>query len=344
MLGLALASSLVASRGWSRPEASPSELSVARRLFDEGKAAEDAGEFGPAAQKFRRAASIKDTPGIRFHLARCEEGQGAFVEALVEYDRARELLDSGVKAPDVEQLLAAARERAMSQVALLTLNVPSDVEGASVELDGKPLSPSVLGVALPVNPGKHRVLATAAGRSDHAYDVELQSGEGVKIDIELPIVSKTSVPAAASLPRSAPDAPRPSRAESSNVRTAVLVSEGTLAAVGITTGIIFTVLRSAASDRYETATQAVLAEVGGSDPDGVACAGTRPPAACSDLRAAEQDRARDASIAVAGFVTAGASAAAFGLTYWLWPESSGALGARAEVTPGGLRLQLRGRF
>jgi tetratricopeptide (TPR) repeat protein len=94
------ASLLTPSLGFAA-EPTPSEISVARRLFDEGKAAEDAARWREAADKFRQAAAIKDTPGIRFHLARCEEEQGAFVEALVEYDRARELIDSGVKAPDV---------------------------------------------------------------------------------------------------------------------------------------------------------------------------------------------------------------------------------------------------
>src|SRR5687767_14734210 len=84
-------------------EPSPSEISVARRLFDEGRAAADAARWAEAAGKFRRALAIKDTPGIRFHLARCEEEQGAFVEALIEYDRARELIDAGTKAPDVEK-------------------------------------------------------------------------------------------------------------------------------------------------------------------------------------------------------------------------------------------------
>jgi tetratricopeptide (TPR) repeat protein len=100
---------------------------VARRLFDEGRAAEDSARWHEAAEKFRQATTIKDTPGMRFHLARCEEEQGAFVEALVEYDRARELIDSGVRAADVEKLLADAREHARAKVALLTLELPSGV-------------------------------------------------------------------------------------------------------------------------------------------------------------------------------------------------------------------------
>src|SRR5262249_11935603 len=99
-LCLALAPLFGAPAARAAQEPSPTEISVARRLFDEGRAAEDAGRWREAAEKFRKATSIKDTPGMRFHLARCEEEQGAFVEALVEYDRARELIDSGVRAAD----------------------------------------------------------------------------------------------------------------------------------------------------------------------------------------------------------------------------------------------------
>ena len=121
-LGIALALATPVPAMAAEPTAS--EISVARRLFDEGRAAADAARWAEAAGKFRRAVAIKDTPGLRYHLARCEEEQGSFVEALIEYDRARELIDAGTRAADVEQLLPAARERVRAKVALLTLRLP----------------------------------------------------------------------------------------------------------------------------------------------------------------------------------------------------------------------------
>ncbi len=344
-----LASCLWAPPTWGRPEVSPSELTVARRLFDEGKAAEDAGEFRVAAEKFRRAASIKDTPGIRFHLARCEEEQGAFVEAVLEYDRARELLDSGVKAADVAKLLPAARERAQAKVAQLTIKPPPHVADLTIALDGKALSTSVWGAAMPINPGKHRVTASAPGRADYSYELELGSGETAEIKVELRELPKptSSPPTTAALPPPVSQAAlAPPRAEDSSLqpRTVVLVTEATLVGVGLTTGIIFSVLRSAADDRYDTATQAVLAEVGGSDPDGVACSGDMAPAPCAELQQAGRDRTRNATVSTAGFIAAGVSAAAFGLTYWLWPHDTATASARAVPLPGGAALAISGRF
>src|SRR5258708_182583 len=69
----------------------PAEIALARRLFADARPAEDAKDWPTAASKLREAISIKETPGLRFHLAYCEEQQGSLVEALVDYERADDL-------------------------------------------------------------------------------------------------------------------------------------------------------------------------------------------------------------------------------------------------------------
>lgn len=322
-------------------EPTPSEISVARRLFEEGKTGEDAGRWREASEKFRQAAAIKDTPGIRFHLARCEEEQGAFVEALVEYDRARELIDGGVKAPDVERLLSEARERVRAKVALVTLRLPPDVQNASVSVDGKAVSRSVLGVPLPINPGQHRLQATAPGRTPYDQPVQLGTGEVREIAIELPIA--TSLPASRRF-----DPTRPAGAARGHVdtavptRTIVMVGEASLLAAAIGTGIVFSVARSSAQERFELANQEVLDQ--GADPDGTACSKAEPASGCAELDQAQRDRDQAGTIALAGFVAAGVSAAALGLTWWLWPSQSAPAQANVGLQPGRVDLALSGRF
>jgi hypothetical protein len=322
-------------------EPTPSEISVARRLFDEGKSAEDAQRWREAADKFRQAAAIKDTPGLRFHLARCEEERGALVEALVEYDRARELIDGGVKAPDVERLLTDARERVRAKVALVTMRLPEGTQDASVSVDGKPVSASVLGVPLPMNPGRHRLQAAAPGRAPFDKELQLGSGEARDITIELPLLT-----AAASAAPPAPAQPSGSAhgAVDTSVptRTIVLVAEGSLFAAALGTGIVFSLARGSAQDRLDRANESVLEQVGGNDDAGTAC--SMPLEGCADIEQARQDRERAGTLAVVGFVAAGASAAAFGLTWWLWPNGSAPAEARLGVAPGRVDLALSGRF
>ena len=344
---LALAPALCASSAGATPEPSPTELSVARHLFDEGRAAEDAGRWREAAEKFRKATTIKDTPGMRFHLARCEEEQGAFVEALVEYDRARELIDGGVRAADVEKVLADARERVRAKVALLTLSLPDGVQNVLVELDGKALSASVLGVPMPINPGKHRLHAVAVGRTTFTNELSLDTGEVKQLAIELPIA--TTVPSLAAAPAPAPaaavsTAPDAPASKPVRLRTIVVVSELSLSVAGLVTGVVFTVARSSANDRMRTANELVLEQVGGSDPNGTACGMKVAPSGCADLNQAEQDRKRAGTLAAVGFVTAGASAAAIGLTYWLWPAGAPPTQVGIGARPGRFDLAISGRF
>jgi tetratricopeptide (TPR) repeat protein len=315
VLALLLTATPITAAAASEP--TPSEISVARRLFEEGKAAEDARRFREAAEKFRKAVLIKDTPGIRFHLARCEEEQGALVEALVEYDRARELLESGIKAPDVERLLPDARQRVQSQLAFVTLRLPEGVNEARVELDGKPLASSILGVPIPVNPGKHRLSATARGRTSFAAEVELGVGDNRQLAIDLPAEAAPTATQTAAAPPARPAlGPKQVESDGETVRTVVLVSEASLFAAGLTSGIVFAIAQGDATDRYEKANELVLSQVGGSDPQGVAC--SVPREGCAELETARQDEKRNGTIATVGFVTAGVSALAFGLTLALW--------------------------
>jgi hypothetical protein len=327
-------------------EPTPSELSVARRLFEEGRAAEEAGRWHEATEKFRRATAIKDTPGMRFHLARCQEEQGAFVEALVEFDRARELIDSGMKAADVEKLLTDARERVRAKVALLTLRLPSGVQNVSVELDGKPLSASVLGVPMPINPGKHRLNAVAVGRTAFTTELELGTGEVRQLPIDLPVATTVppALPAAgAAAALGAPQMAPRTDASAAPARTIVLVGEASLFAAALGAGVYFiTFARAAAEDRYERANRMVLDEVGGSDTDGTACASPRP--GCAELEEARKDRSRTDTLATASFVAAGVSAAAFGLTLGLWPRRAAPARLGAAAGPNHVNLSISGRF
>jgi hypothetical protein len=209
-----------------------------------------------------------------------------------------------------------------------------------------------LNLPMPINPGKHRLTAASFGRTSFAGDVELGTGEVRQLSIELPVATTVPQPRPAPARVAAqPSAPASStRASASpaasdswiSTRTIVLASEATLFAAGLTAGVISTLARGSADDRYQTANEAVLASVGGSDPNGVACGGDSPPSACTELRDAGQARTRAANVATAGFITAGVSAAAFGLTYWLWSEAPAT--ATASLRPGAFELLVTGRF
>jgi hypothetical protein len=87
-------------------EASAADRASARRLFEEATELESRREWSAATAKLGQALEIVETPGLRYHLAYCQEEQGLMVEALRNYERAQQMIAAGTKAPDVAELLA----------------------------------------------------------------------------------------------------------------------------------------------------------------------------------------------------------------------------------------------
>src|SRR5690349_9230742 len=72
----------------ARAEPSAAEIKTARQLFAEAESLRSKGDCRTAAEKLRLALQIKETPGLRFHLAHCEERLGQLVQADADYRRA----------------------------------------------------------------------------------------------------------------------------------------------------------------------------------------------------------------------------------------------------------------
>ncbi len=153
----------------------PSELQAARDLFAKAEKDEDAGQWTEALDKLRRAASVKSTPGIRFHIALCEDKLGQLVAALSDYAAADQAArDANNK--DVIDAVAEPLKALRIRVPTLTIDVPA-APGAQVELDGKPMAPGLYGLAIPVEPGVHRIVAHATGKRPFSTQVQLHERE-----------------------------------------------------------------------------------------------------------------------------------------------------------------------
>jgi hypothetical protein len=312
-------------------------LAVARRLFEDAVRLEHESRWELAASKLRDALAVKDTPGLRFHLAHCEEQLGRLVEALISYDQARELLAAGAKAPDVEALLEPARKALEARVPYLMLVPPADVDRLEVELDGKAVARSVLGRAAPVNPANHRVVARAPGYKEYSAEFQLGAGDRRTLQLEMtPVLAESGAPAVpAGTAKESVSGPESNSA--TPIRTYVLAGEAafTVAAFGV--GIGFWMAQSTAADRVDRV-QEVLDAQGGSVCQGP---GTKPDT-CSELSDAIDDYYRLRRFSTWGFAGAGVGAAATILTFVLWPSAPAA--PRVQATASGTWLGVEGQF
>jgi serine/threonine-protein kinase len=135
---------------------------AARALFDEARRLMSAGQFAAACPKLEESQRLRAGIGTQFNLAECYEKLGRSASAWSLYLR----VAADTKAlgqPEREQV-ARQRARALEpRVAYLVLQVSAPVAGLQLTLDASALGPAVWGIATPIDPGEHAVVAQARG-------------------------------------------------------------------------------------------------------------------------------------------------------------------------------------
>lgn len=177
----------------------PSEVATAKRWFAEGLASEEKGDFAAALGLFRRASQVKRTPQIVYHVGLCEGRTGALVEALVDLDTAAALARSAgaekvVVAAEAE--LATVRARVPS----LEVRVGGGERPERLMVDDHSIALSMLGTAMPLDPGAHTVSVAFASGVTVTKPATLVERDAVSLDLTPP-ASAPSPPVVAVAPR-----------------------------------------------------------------------------------------------------------------------------------------------
>ncbi len=218
------------------------DSAAAEQLFTAGREAFERGDYATACPKFEESQRLDPAAGTLINLAACYEKVGRLASAWEAWRTAlRQLAPGDERRPTVERMAAAMEKR----VPRLRLELaPGAPPGTRVARDAVDLGAASLGVALPVDPGRHLVVVTAPDHLERRYDVEVPEGQTTKLAVaagekRLP----APPPAVAPGPKKAPDAEAPAdRTESSgSTRTLGFVVAGAGAlgvAVGSVTGIL----------------------------------------------------------------------------------------------------------
>jgi len=333
----------------ARAEATAVEISAAKHAFESALIAEEEQRWADAAQKLREAIAVKDTPGLRFHLAHCEAEQGRLLEASTEYERANELLRRGAKAPDVQKLLEPARAALLQRLPRIILQIPEDVQAPQVFVDNRPYPPSDLALGLPLNPGPHELRVQAAGRRPFRRALALKEGARITLAVELSVAAPPGGPSEeAPAPALPPQAPPPPPARSvevdSSTKLYLMLGESVLTVAGLGLGFGYAVARGSATDRIDSA-QAQIDQLASTGAGACGTPSSEVLGACSDLRSAIDDHERAVILSSVGFATAGVGVAALVTTWLVYPGPRSAASAGRVVPVVGLgHLGVAGRF
>lgn len=332
-------------------EPSASEIALARKLFAEATALEKERKFAEAEEKLRAALAIKDTSGVRYHLAFCLERQGKLAAARREYRTAQYQFEQGQTAPGIAELLGPAIEKIEARVPQLRLDYDKDAS-VRVEVDGETVT--VLGPRDPiwVDPGTHTVVVRRAHPkpSTMAFTrtVTVKEGEHLMVAVSWP-----EEPAAP--PASIASKPEPAREAQlrelpfgfeSETQMAVVISASALALLG--TGMGIWQATEAESMEYDRDKLGYELEQESGMPN-QACLDPPPERAgrCARLRDLNDDLGRERTLAWVSFGASGVFAVGAVAAYLFWPESNvRTASARLSVAPAreGMQWTLSGRF
>jgi hypothetical protein len=292
----------------------------ARALFAQAESDEDGGRWSEALDKLRAVAQVKLTPGVRYHIALCEEHVGQLVHALADYREA----EDGARLEDAQDVLRLVGKQLAAldpRVPRLTVHVAPSGPDTKVTVDGEPIANGPIDEPRPVDPGVHYVQASAPNLTPSAAEVTLRESEWRVLDMNL-----RAPPSPAPAPSSPP--PKPT---STSTQRLVAASRGS----AIATTTLAVVLAGAGAAAFLLA---------GAELDNAVrtcpLSGDPAPDACDGLK----NRVRAWDFAAAGSWAGALAAGTIALVLWAKPADDRATGVGAALTLGPMGLIARGRF
>lgn len=210
--------------------ASPDEIRVAKRLFQEAEQDQKNERWDEALDKLERVSQIKDTAGVRFHIAVCHEKLGHLVKALESYERAKALAQE-TEARDVLDVVDTDIERVSAKVAGVSVRVPDGVGPLVVHVDQSVYANLPPGEVVRLDPGTHQVIVKIDGavRLDRLVSVD----EGQHETLQVRDWREPAKPAEPVAEPGAASASVDTEASSSGIPTAALISFGAGAVLGV---------------------------------------------------------------------------------------------------------------
>lgn len=154
---------------------SPADRAAAQALFDEGRELMERGKPRDACPLFEESERLEPGLGTRFHLASCYQALGKLASAHALF------LEVAAEAAQRKQAERekVAREHARAlepRLSRLSIEVPfASSPALRIERDGAVVGPAQWGLPVPVDPGVHRVNASAPGREPWAAEVRVPS-------------------------------------------------------------------------------------------------------------------------------------------------------------------------
>jgi hypothetical protein len=166
-------------------------------MFREGRRLLKAGDLQGACAKLEESQRLDPAPGTLANLGECEEQLGRTASAWEHWRRAAEALPANDARRATAQAHSTELEKKLARLSItLAPQGPDPIAGLMVKRDGVVLGAASLGIALPLDPGRHAVLVSATGRQPRTFDLNVAAGEQRQLSVT---VGPPSIPSAATM-------------------------------------------------------------------------------------------------------------------------------------------------
>lgn len=173
--------------------AAHADPAAAEALFREGRALLQRGELAPACEKLEASNALDPSAGTLLNLAACRLKQGRTATAWAHFLSAGRLAENQGRAEQASE----AKRRALElepQLSTLTLLAPAAPAGLEVRRTGQVVQLASLGTAVPVDPGRIVIEASAPGYEPVRLEVTLGAAADRRV-LEIPPLRRLVAPA-----------------------------------------------------------------------------------------------------------------------------------------------------
>jgi hypothetical protein len=225
---------LLASDAWAAPSAA--DKAAAQGLFDQAKDAMAKNDFAHACPMLEESERLDPGEGTQFYLAKCYEGAGRVASAWTLYI---DVSDAAKLAGNVDRQ-KVARQHAddiAKRVPRLVLAVPPGI--AEVKRDGELVGQGQWSTPIPVDPGTHRVSASAPGKKPFEGSIDVREGQTATFTIPPLMDAPATASSQNGTPSAAPSSATPPPSGGLGTQQILAIGAGGVGLVGVVLGSVF---------------------------------------------------------------------------------------------------------